>query len=164
MPIITHDRPDSRYYINIIQYDNGDWAADPLPLDDTIVHPVKGGYGSVGISQPGLRTRISGPVTGLARDLISKYAPNDLQRNSLYILATQTSGTAWTNAKAMMDWVAAVNAFRDNEIANIKTLNFNQLVIYIPPVGIPPWPAPPAGLTLVMPVRVGIATHKLRNS
>ncbi len=164
MPIITHDRPDPKYYMNIIQYDDGNWAADPLPLDDTIVYPAKGGYGIAGIKQPGLRTTTSAAATNLARTLINKFAPNDLQRNALYILATQTSGTAWTNAKAMMDWIVAVNAFRDAEIANVKTLNFNQLVAYLPPAGVPPWPAPPSGLTPVSAARVGSATHKLRFS
>lgn len=164
MPIITHDRPDPKYYMNIIQYDDGNWAADPLPLDDTVVYPAKGGYGTVGISKPGLRTTISDPVATLARQLINKYAPNDLQRNALYILATQTSGSAWTNAKAMMDWIVAVNAFRDAEIANVKTLNFNELVAYIPPTAVPPWPVPPTGLTPVTAVRAGTAAHKLRFS
>jgi hypothetical protein len=164
MPILTRDRPDPKYYMNITQYDDGNWAADPLPLDDTIVYPAKGQYGTAGLTLPGLRTTISKPIATQAMQLIQKYAPNDLQRNSLYILATQTSGTAWTNAKAMMDWVAAVNAFRDSTIANIKTLNFNQLVAYMPPVGMPPWPAPPAGLTPVSAARIGSATHKLRNS
>jgi hypothetical protein len=165
MPIITHDRPDPKYYRNIIQYDDGNWAADPLPVDDTIVYPVKGGYGSVGLPQPGLRTTISKPVATIAMQLINKYAPNDLQRNALYVLATQTSGTVWTNAKAMMDWIVAVNAFRDAEIARVKALNFNELVAYLPPVGVfPPWPAPPSGLTPVASVRVGSAAHKLRFS
>jgi hypothetical protein len=162
MPVITHDRPDPKYYMNLIQYDNGDWAADPLPLDDTIKYPPNGG--TAGIAIPGLRSKIAIPVTNLARNLINRYAPNDLQRNALYILTTQTSGTAWTNAKAMMDWVAAVNTFSNNEIANVKKLNFNQLVSYTPPTGIPPWPAPPAGLTPVMAARVGTATYTLRNS
>lgn len=164
MPIITRDRPDSKYYINIIQYDNGDWAADPLPLDDTIVYPAKGQYGAAGLTLPGLRTTVSKPIATQARQLIQKYAPNDLQRNALYILTTQTSGTAWTNAKAMMDWIAAVNAFANTEIANVQTLNFNQLVAYIPPSGTPPWPVPPSGLTPVAAARMGSATHTLRGS
>jgi len=164
MPIVTHDKPDPKFYMNIVQYDNGDWAADPLPIDDTVVYPAKGGYGAAGLKTPGLRTKVTSPVATLALQLINKYAPSDLQRNALYILTTQTSGTAWTNAKATMDWVVSVNSFRDTEIAHVKTLTFNQLVTYIPPVGVPPWPAPPAGLTPVMPARVGTATHTLRHS
>jgi hypothetical protein len=147
-----------------VQYDNGDWAADPLPVDDTIIYPTRGGYTGAGIPFPGLRTTTAGSVKTMAQQLIYKYAPNDLQRNALYILVTQTSGTAWTNAKAMMDWIAAVNAFRDTTIANIKTLNFNQIVMYIPPLGMPPWPVPPAGLTPVSGARVGSATYALRYS
>jgi hypothetical protein len=111
-----------------------------------------------------LRTITSNSLKALALQLINTYAPSDLQRNALFILTTQTSGTAWTNAKAMMDWIVAVNAYRDTQIANINTLNFNQIVTYIPPTGMPPWPAPPAGLTPVPPARVGSATHKLRYS
>jgi hypothetical protein len=147
-----------------VQYDNGDWAADPLLLDDTTKYPVKGGYGSVGILVPGLRTITSNSLKTLAINLINKYAPSDLQRNALYILATQTSGTPWTNAKAMMDWIVAVNAYRDTQIAYVKTLNFNQIVTYIRPIGMPPWPAPPAGLTPVTPARAGSATYTLRHS
>lgn len=164
MPLITHDRPDEKFYRNIIQYDDGNWAADPLPIDDTIVYPVKGGYGTAGVPVPGLRTTISTPVADMARQLINKFAPNDLQRNALYILATQTSGPNWTKAKAMMDWVMAVNAFRDAEIANVKTLNFNELVAYVPPIGVPPWPVPPTGLTPVMAAQVGSAAYTLRHS
>ncbi len=163
MPVITHDRPDQKFYINIIQYDDGNWAADPLPVDDMIVYPAKGGYGTDGISKPGLRTRTSVAVETFARSLVSKYAPNDLQRDALYILATQTSGTAWTAAKALMDWIVAVNAFRDTEIARVKTLNFNELVAYMPPVGMPPWPVSPVGATTTA-ASVGSATHRLRHS
>jgi hypothetical protein len=164
MAILTRDRPDPKYYTNIVQYDNGDWAADPLALEDTTIYPVRGGYSSAGILVPGLRTITSNSLKALALQLINTYAPSDLQRNALFILTTQTSGTAWTNAKAMMDWIVAVNAYRDTQIANINTLNFNQIVTYIPPTGMPPWPAPPAGLTPVPPARVGSATHKLRYS
>jgi hypothetical protein len=167
MSIITHDRPAPKYYTNIIQYDDGNWAADPLPVDDYVVYPIKGGYDTAGLPKPGLRTVVSGDVITMARNIINKYAPNDLQRNSLYILLTQTSGTDWTNAKAMMDWIVSINNYRDTEVANVKTLNFNQLVAYLPPQGMPPWPAPPAVLVpggMVMGPMVGSVAYTLRNS
>ena len=86
-----------------------------------------------------------------AQQLIFGYAPPDIQRNFLTTLATSTSGTAHDNAKAAMDWVAAVNAYRDSQVANVKTLNFAQLVAYVVPAGVPPWPAPPSTLLPVVP-------------
>ena len=172
MPIITHDRPDPKFYSNIIQYDDGNWAADPIPVDDTISYPAMGGYagsnvpggtGPVGIKRPGVRTNVSNSVADQAMALVNKYAPPDLQRNALNILATQPTGsTAYINAKAMMDWIASVNSYRDTEIAHVKTLNFNQLVVYQVPAGTPPWPVPPASLPPVTPVMRGTAAYRLR--
>jgi hypothetical protein len=139
----TKDRPDKRYYKNIVQGDDGNWSSDPMSLDDVTVQ-----IGNRSIPTAGLRTMQSNGVSVYALNYIRRYAPEDAQRNAIYILSTQTSGTAWTNAKAMMDWIASVNAFRDNEITtNVRTLNFNQLIAYTIPAGTPPWPAPPASLS-----------------
>jgi hypothetical protein len=46
----------------------------------------------------------------------------------------------------MMNWIAAVNTYRDSQVANVRTLNFNQLIVYVVPAGTPPWPTPPASL------------------
>jgi hypothetical protein len=166
MPVYTQHKPDPKYYVNIIQYDDGNWAADPIPVDDTTVYPPQGGYkpgtGSPGVQVPGLRTLTSRAITDQAATIVNKYAPPDHQRDALHILATQTSGSAWTNAKAMMDWVNAVNVYRDQQIAYVYTLNFNQIVAYIVPSGFPPWPAPPSGLTPVAAAKVGSQLHALR--
>src|SRR5262245_21174691 len=165
MAILTHDRPDPKYYMNMIQYDEGNWAADPIPLDDQVHHPGEPTHGSTatkGITIPGLHTRTGSEVSKVALGLVNTYAPPDKQRDSLTILSTQTSGPAWTAAKAMMDWIKAVNDYRDAEIAHVKTLNFNQIIVYQMPAGAPPWPVPPAGLTPVTPARVGTAVHALR--
>jgi hypothetical protein len=169
MPVISKTKPDSTYYGNIVQYDNGDWAADPLPLDDFYNYPaiggyagtaVPGGYGTPGQLFPGLRTTTGKKVASFVFDYINSYAPQDYQRNSLHIMATlPTSDPSYAPAKAMMDWVNAMNAWRDTEIAYVKTLNFNQIIAYIIRPG---WPPPPAGLTPIPPVQPGSATAMLR--
>jgi hypothetical protein len=172
MPILTHDKPDPMYYYNIIQYDDGNWAADPLPIDDYMVYPAMGGYAGSqvpgatrppGVLRQGLRTTTGNSVASFAQTFINKYAPPDLQRNAIHTLATvPSSDPSYAPAQAMMTWIASVNSYRDTEIAHVKTLIFNQLVVYQVPTGQPPWPSPPAGLTPVPPARVGSAVHKLR--
>jgi len=172
MPIITRDRPDPNFYNSIIAYDDGSWAAEPIPVEDTMVYRAMGGYagsqvpgasGTPGYLQPGLRTIVSRKVQSFALDLINKYAPPDMQRNALYTLTSQPTGsTAYINAKATIDWVTSVNTYRDQQIANIHTLDFNQIVAYVMPTAIPPWPAPPSFLTPIPPVRAGTQAHKLR--
>jgi len=172
MPIFR-DRPDPNYYANIVQYDDGSWAADPIPVDDTLIYPAQGGYAGthppsapsnapLGIKIPGVRTNLSRNIALNAAGLINMYAPPDIQRNFLYTLSTSTTGTAHDNAKAAMDWVAAVNTYRDQQITYVHTLNFNQLVAYHMPAGTPPWPVPPAFLPPVPPTKVGTAEHMLR--
>jgi hypothetical protein len=140
--MITKDRPDPRFYKNIIQGDDGNWSSDQMPLDDVTVN-----IGARTYQTAGLRTMVSRAVVQQAQLIINRYTTAETQRNALYILTTQTSGTPWTNAKAMMDWIGQVNTFRDSEIANnVLPLNFNQLIVYLVPTGTPPWPAPPASL------------------
>lgn len=163
MPSITGSttKPDPKYYLNIQQQDDGTWTADQIPLDD--IRVGRRGIPSAGQLSPGLRTLTGQAVAAQAQQLIFGYAPPDLQRNFLQTLATSTSGTPWTNAKAAMDWVAAVNAYRDSQIANVHTLTFDQLVAYIVPVGIPPWPAPPTSLPPIsVPTAAGLAPTAFR--
>jgi hypothetical protein len=145
-------RPDPNYYVHIVQNDDLTWTADEMPVDDTMVAPPSFGQSQAMRPIPGLRTLTSYGVIDYATNLIAKYAPPDLQRNFLYTLSTTTTGTAHDNAKAAMDWVASVNTYRDNEVANVKTLNYAQLKTYAVPAGTPPWPTPPASLPPVSPV------------
>jgi hypothetical protein len=135
--------------MNIIQLPDMTWSSDQRLLDDMEITPP--GYTSNNplnnIMLPGLRTDIASGVVEQAAQIINKYAPADVQRNALYTLSTTTSGTPYTNAKATMDWVASVNSYRDTQTANVKTLNFDQLVAYVVPTGYPPWPTPPSFLT-----------------
>jgi hypothetical protein len=144
MPVYTKDRPDQRYYKNVIQGDDGNWSADQMHLDDDVLS-----IGARTYPVAGLRTVQANGVMTQAKLLIKGYATEELQRNALYILATTTSGTPHDNALAMMNWIATVNTFRDNEVAHVRTLNFNQLIVYAVPSGIPPWPAPPTSLSPV---------------
>jgi len=146
MAILTKDRPDQRYYKNIVQGDDGNWSADQMNLDDTTLT-----IGGRTYPIPGLRTMQANGVATQAQGWINRYAPAALQRNALFVLTQSTSGTAHDNAAAMMNWIASVNTYRDNEIARVRTLNFNQLIAYIVPAGAPPWPAAPAGLPPVTP-------------
>jgi hypothetical protein len=141
MTIVTKDRPDQRYYRNVIQGDDGNWSSDQMYLDDTTLT-----IGARSYPVAGLRTMTANGVMTAAQMLIQGYATAELQRNALYILATTTSGTPHDNAVAMMNWIAAVNTYRDSQVANVRTLNFNQLIVYVVPAGIPPWPTPPASL------------------
>jgi len=147
--ITSPTRPDPKYYLNIVQQPDLTWTADEIPLDDTLIGTHL--TGPDGRTAPGLRTITAFSVTAQAQQLINRYAPPDLQRNFLATLATSTTGTAHDNALAAMNWIGSVNTYRDNEIANVKTLNFSQLVAYVLPVGTPPWPVPPTSLPPVTP-------------
>jgi hypothetical protein len=148
MAIVTKDRPDQRYYKNVIQGDDGNWSADQMNLDDTTIS-----IGGRSYPVAGLRTIQANGVMKQAQSFINTYATAALQRNALYILSTTTSGTPHDNAVAMMNWIAAVNSYRNSQVANVRTLNFNQLIAYIVPSGAPPWPAPPTSLPPIGPVQ-----------
>jgi hypothetical protein len=150
MAIITTTKPDPRYYTSIMQLPDKTWSSEQMAMND--IHFVPPGLNTQSdpnnvVVIPGLPSQTAANVTEQAATLVNKYAPADVQRNALYTLSTTTSGTPYTNAKATMDWVAAVNAYRDTQVANVMTLTFDQLVAYVVPVGIPPWPAPPSFLT-----------------
>jgi hypothetical protein len=153
--ITSPTRPDPKYYVNIQQQADLTWTADEMALDDIqMSSPIHGMQ--TGKMIPGLRTLTSNSVVSQAQQVIFGYAPPDLQRNFLNTLATSTSGTAHDNALAAMNWVNAVNSYRDSQVANVKTLTFTQLVAYVVPVGIPPWPTPPSTLPPITPSAAGM--------
>jgi len=145
--IITPTKPNPVYYVNIHQLPDGTWSSDQMQLDDVQVVGPSMGAAHYAIPVPGLRSITAMSVTEYAAGVINQYAPSDIQRNALYVLSTTTTGTAHDNAKATMDWVGAMNTYRDNEIAHVRTLTFNQLVAYHVPAGTGTWPTPPAFLT-----------------
>jgi hypothetical protein len=132
--------------MNIQQLPDLTWSSDQRPLaDQQIIHPSFTSSDAQNVvTVPGLTSATAANVTEQAAQLINKYAPADVQRNALYKLS-QTPTDA--NSLATMNWIASVNSYRDTQIANVKTLNFNQLVAYIVPTGMPPWPTPPSFLT-----------------
>src|SRR5262245_23848390 len=144
--IITSTKPDKNYYVNIIELPDHTWSSEQMDLNDTQFVNPGGGSANQKVVIPGLRSIVAGKVTEQAAGMILKYAGPDIQRNALYVLSTTTTGTAHDQAAQTMQWVKDTNAFRDTTIANVRTLNFNQLVAYQMPAGVPPWPAPPAFL------------------
>jgi hypothetical protein len=137
--ITSATRPDPNYYIHIQQHDDGSWTADPMPLDDqSITIPMLGT-----MLTKGLRTLTKDQVDLVAFQSIELNAPADMQRNSLYIVAQGSATTGYASAKACLDWVNAMNAFRDNQKALINTMTFDQLVVYTVPTG---WPALPSNM------------------
>jgi hypothetical protein len=146
MAIITTTMPDKKYYMNIQQLPDLTWSSDQKHLaDQQIIHPSFTSAADQNIiTVPGLTSQVAAGVTEQAAQLINKYAPADVQRNALYKLS-QTPTDA--NSLATMNWVAAVNSYRDTQITNVGTLTFDQLVAYIVPTGMPPWPTPPSFLT-----------------
>jgi hypothetical protein len=147
MAIITTTKPDPRYYVAIMQLPDLTWSSEQMVLDD--MHMYLPGFNQQQDSQnviivPGLKSQTAMNVTEQAAILVQKFAPADVQRNALYTLSHTPTDA---NSKATMDWVASVNSYRDTQVANVMTLTFDQLVAYVVPVGVPPWPAPPSFLT-----------------
>jgi hypothetical protein len=141
MTVISADRPDPRYYIQIIQHDDGNWESQPMPLDDIVV-PAR--LGIPGFSMQGLRSVTKTNVNHYAEDFITNHAPPFAQSNALYVLSSQTSGTAVDDANAMFTWINAVRAESNTLSAQIDTMTFDQIVVFNIPAQ--PWPAPPPSI------------------
>jgi hypothetical protein len=137
--LITADRPDERFYINIIQHDDGNWEAEQMPLDDSEVTMTGTTFMSMG-----LRSVTQGQVDSYASQAILTNAPADMQRNGLYYMQQHAPGTGdatYASYKDMFDWINAMTAYRDTVKTNISTLTFDQLVVYsIPSLA---WPTLP---------------------
>jgi len=138
-PVITHDRPDPHFYIQIIQHDDGNWEAQPMPLDDQVVNT-----GHVSITVPGLRTMTTRSVDTYALAYITRFAPDYAQRNALYILQTQTSGTDWTWANDMWNWITSVRTYSDSLNTSVGSMTFEQLVVFV--IDGQNWPAVPPSI------------------
>lgn len=133
-------RPDPKYYINIQQHDDGNWSADPMPLADvTITIPLHGA-----VKSKGLITLTQDSIDSFAAQSVAVNAPADMQRNSLYIVAQGSATAGYASAKACLDWVTAMNAYRDTQKAQVATMTFNQIVVYI--VSASGWPAVPSNM------------------
>ena len=140
MPTTFSTRPDSNFYIHIQQHDDGSWSADPMPLDDVIVTiPMIGD-----VASKGLRSITKENIDSFAAQSVLVNAPPDMQRNSLYIVSQGTGATGYASAKACMDWVTAMNAYRDTQKTAVNTMTFDQLVVYT--VTSTGWPAVPSNM------------------
>jgi hypothetical protein len=132
-------RPDPKYYIHIQQHDDGSWSADPMPLADVSINiPMIGD-----VLSKGLITLTQDSIDLHAQQSIELNAPADMQRNSLYIVAQGSATAGYASAKACLDWVNSMNAYRDTQKAAVTSMTFDQLVVYTIPTG---WPALPSNM------------------
>lgn len=138
-PVITKDRPDSRFFINIMQSDDGNWSSEPMPLDDVTVNL----FGR-DISTAGLRSRTQGEVNNFAQQFILNMAPDWYQRDLLFILHSQTSGPEVDDANAVFNWINAVRNYSNILNDQISVMTFDQIVVFTVPAA--NWPSPPDSL------------------
>lgn len=139
--LISATRPDPRFYIQIIQHDDGNWEAQPMPLDDVVRPPS---LGIPGFAIPGLRSVTKTTVNNYASTYITTYAPAYMQSNALYVLQSQASGPDVDNAHAMFTWIDAVRAYSNTLNSQIDLMSFDQITTFI--IAAAGWPPPPAFL------------------
>jgi hypothetical protein len=140
MATIFAQRPDSNFYINIQQHDDGNWSADQMALDDvTITIPMHGD-----VSSKGLRTITQDNIDIYAFQSIQINAPPDMQRDSLYIISQGSGAPGYASAKACMDWIVSMNAQRDTLKATVTSMTFDQLVVFV--VSEQGWPPLPSNM------------------
>jgi hypothetical protein len=164
MPTFTAP-PDSRYYQNILQHDDGTYTADQKPLNDTITTRMNPANFSSPITVIiyGLRSVVRDTMINPATSAyIYKYAPDWAQRNATQTIQTLSAKTppltptetqALADAKAMWTWINNVVAYSNSLTTAVQAMTFEQIVVYVvPSTG---WPAPPASL---IPEPTGLAT------
>jgi len=139
-PVITKDRPDPRFFTNIIQSDDGNWSSEPMPLDDQTITLLNG----MTVSMPGLRSIAQGWVNNFASELILSMAPLWYQNNLLFILHTETSGPDFDAATAVFQWINDVRNYSNIVNDQISVMTFDQLVVFTVPNA--NWPTPPESL------------------
>jgi hypothetical protein len=139
-PVITKDRPDPRFFTNIIQSDDGNWSSEPMALDDMTVTMPLGQTFSV----PGLRSIAQGWVNNFAQQLILTLAPLWYQNNLLFILHTETSGPEFDDATAVFQWINDVRNYSNIVNDQISVMTFDELVVFAVPNA--NWPVPPESL------------------
>jgi hypothetical protein len=133
MPINFAQRPDPRFYQNIMQFDDGSFTADQMPLNDVVIT-----RGSQTYVTAGLRNITKQNINAYAASYITTWAPPYAQNNALHVLATQTSGPDYDAATAMFQRINNTRDYSNQLCANVDTMTFDQLVIYtVPTTG---WP------------------------
>jgi hypothetical protein len=141
MPIITHDRPDPRFYVNITQGDDGNWSADQMNLED-VESPRPAGLTAV---SKGLRSVTQDSVDSFSAQSVLINAPPDMQRNGLAYMPQHAAGDPlYDKYYAMFTWINAMNTYRDSQKAAISTMTFDQLTTYI--VNNQGWPPLPSNM------------------
>jgi hypothetical protein len=133
MPINFAQRPDPRFYQNIMQFDDGSFTADQMPLDDVVIT-----RGSKTYVTAGLRNITIQNINSYASAYITSFAPPYAQNNALHVLATQTSGAEFDAATAMFQRINNCRDYSNQLSAAVQLMTFDQLVVYtVPTTG---WP------------------------
>lgn len=133
MPINFAQRPDPRFYQNIMQFDDGSFTADQMPLNDVIIT-----RGTQTYVTAGLRNITKQNINAYAGAYITTFAPPYAQNNALHVLATQTSGQEYTDAAAMFQRINNTRDYSNQLSAAVDLMTFDQLVVYtVPTTG---WP------------------------
>jgi hypothetical protein len=133
MPINFAQRPDPRFYQNIMQFDDGSFTADQMPLDDVVIT-----RGSQTFVTAGLRNITKQNINAYAGSYITTFAPPYAQNNALHVLATETSGADYDAAAAMFQRINNTRDYSNQLCAAVDTMTFDQLVVYtVPTTG---WP------------------------
>jgi hypothetical protein len=133
MPINFTQRPDPRFYQNIMQFDDGSFTADQMPLNDVITT-----RGTTTIVTAGLRNITKQNINAYAASYITLWAPPYAQNNALHVLATETSGADYDAATAMFQRINNTRDYSNQLCAAVDLMTFDQLVVYtVPTTG---WP------------------------
>jgi hypothetical protein len=146
--------PDTRYYQNVQQQDDGTYSADQKPLDDiSTTRPNPADHANpMTVIIYGLRSVVRDTMINPAvSSYIYKFAPDWAQRNANNIIAQPGDYTPQEvqDAKDMWTWINAVVAYGNTLVTAVQSMTFNQIVVYVVPTS--GWPTPPASLVPIPP-------------
>jgi hypothetical protein len=146
--------PDTRYYQNVQQQDDGTYSADQKPLDDlATTRPNPADHANpMTVIIYGLRSVVRDTmINPAASAFIYKFAPDYAQRNANNIIAQPGNYTPEQvqDAKDMWTWINDVVAYSNTLVTQVQSMTFNQIVVWVvPSTG---WPDPPASLVPTPP-------------
>lgn len=155
-------KPDPKYYMNILEHDDGSYTADQKPLDDWTVEKLDMGQpGYITVVMFGLRSTLCNEVINAqAERYIYKYAPPWAQANATQVIVKlgPQSGSLpadqqqdLDDANALWDFVNACVAYSNQLSDEVRAMTFEQILVYVVPTT--GWPNPPASL---VPVPAGM--------
>src|SRR4029077_10754561 len=130
--------PDYRYYMNILQHDDGTYTADPKPLDDTTttrMNPADHANPMIVITY-GLRSVVRDTMINPSTSAyIYKYAPDWAQRNATNIIAQPANYTAQQvqDAKDMWSWIDSVVAYSNSLVTLVNSMSCSRIIVWVVP-------------------------------